>query len=581
MKKIYSKYISLSLIIFALVFSLISIVSATILRIDRSKYLVKENLEITKFSVEMRDGNNIFGLLYTNPSIMEGENHSNPAILMLNGINAKKEDNFEIAFQLVKWGYTVFSIEQRGHGESEGPSGFLEKEPFDMVEILDFITEKYDFINQTHIGLLGFSYGGGIGAILQALDTRIYSSVLYHPLTSIEILTEQIPFQNLIGTTPCIEDIDTIPDAFNFANASNTQNLLLIHGLEDKLILSESSEKFYTHLNGNEREDIDLELRPFLDHPSNEKDALSLKHTLVWFNSFFIDRTIDNENREEEITQIILFEINYPNTIIPEIFSILTVIFIFLGISIFLIFFKILPKWKERPFESSNQDAEISSKKYKNMIIYRTLVYILPVFIIGPIFMVLNQSFIYSYFIAYPIIASALLIFIPSELHRSWKDEWTSWIKNESLSFLYSVGIVITSVGVFLILFNLNALIMLKPIIPFFNNSLAQYIFLGFGSITMDFLYLREFKQIHSFFLLILRPISLIIFLMFIQLPPFPILGGLLTHIMFIILTGGFLYYIRQLIILLSKFYKSAWALSGLIMLPSIIFFTYIFFRIV
>lgn len=208
MKKIYSEYISLSLIIFALVFSLISIVSATILRIDRSKYLVKENLEITKFSVEMRDGNNIFGLLYTNPSIMEGENHSNPAILMLNGINAKKEDNFEIAFQLVKWGYTVFSIEQRGHGESEGPSGFLEKEPFDMVEILDFITEKYDFINQTHIGLLGFSYGGGIGAILQALDSRIYSSVLYHPLTSIEILTEQIPFQNLIGTTPCIEDID-------------------------------------------------------------------------------------------------------------------------------------------------------------------------------------------------------------------------------------------------------------------------------------------------------------------------------------------------------------------------------------
>jgi hypothetical protein len=548
---------------------------------DRSNYLDKENISITEFSVEMRDGNNIFGLLYANPSIMEEKNHSNPAILMLNGINAKKEDNFEIAFQLVKWGYTIFSMEQRGHGESEGPSGFLEKEPFDMVEVLDFITEKYDFINQTHVGLLGFSYGGGIGAILQALDSRIYSSVLYHPLTSIEILTEQIPFQNLIGTTPCIEDVDKIPDAFNFANASNTQNLLLIHGLEDKLILPESSENFYTHLNGKERDDIDLELRPSLEHMSNEKDALSLKHTLVWFNSFFIDRSIDNQNRKEEIMQINLFESNYPNAIISEIFSIFTGVFIFLGLSIFLIFFKILPKWEERPFESSNQDPEISSKKYKKMIIYRTLIYLLPIFIIGPLFMILNPSFIYSYFIAYPVIASTLLIFIPSELHRSWKDEWTVWFKNESFSFLYSFGIVVTSIGVFLILFNLNALIMLKPIIPFFNNSLVQYILLGFGSITMDFLYLREFKQIHSFFLLVLRPISLIIFLMFIQLPPFPILGGLVTHILFIILTGGFLYYIRQLIILLSKFYKSAWVLSGLIMLPSIIFFTYLFFRIV
>ncbi|TXT56267.1 MAG: Alpha/beta hydrolase family protein [Promethearchaeota archaeon] len=581
MDKRVSKYISLLFVILAFIFSLISVIAAFNLRSLRLDYLNDEKVYRERFSIKMRDGKILFGLLYADPSDLKKNDSSVPSILMLNGINSKKEDHFEEAFQLVKFGYAVFSVEQRGHGESKGPSGFLSKEPYDMVEVLDYISLNYEFVNNTHFGLLGFSYGGGIGAILQAIDERIHTSVLYHPLTAIEELTEQIPFQNLVGSTLSVKNIDEISDAFDIANRNNTKNMLLIHGLEDILIFPESSQMFYSYLDGEKRKDIDLLLRPGLDHGNNEKDEVSLKHTLIWFEKFLKNATINHLDRDNLIEQIELFQLGYPNNFHSEIFSVIAILFLFTGLSVFLLNNKIIPKWKQRPFEENLPKCENPSEVYLKMIKYRTIIYILPVFIIGPIFMVLNRSFIYSYFIIYPLVTSVLLLFIPSEYHQSWKDEWKKWVKYDSYSFLSSLVIVIFSFGIFLTLFNLNAILMQKALIPFFNNSLLQYLLLGFGSITMDLLYLREFKQIHVFLLLLLRPLSVILFIFFVQLPPFPLLGGLNTHIIFIILTGAFLYYMRQLIVLLSKFYKTVYALTTLIMIPLIMLFSYIFFRII
>ncbi|MHA2131118.1 MAG: CocE/NonD family hydrolase, partial [Promethearchaeota archaeon] len=101
------------------------------------------------------------------------------------GINGRKEHKVNIIYQYVKLGYAIASVEQRGHGESGNPSAFLNKEPYDMIEVIDFLETQYPFANSTHMGLLGFSYGGGIGAILQAIDIRIHASVLYDPLADL------------------------------------------------------------------------------------------------------------------------------------------------------------------------------------------------------------------------------------------------------------------------------------------------------------------------------------------------------------------------------------------------------------
>ncbi|MHA1885026.1 MAG: hypothetical protein ACW96S_08245 [Promethearchaeota archaeon] len=97
----------------------------------------------------------------------------------------------------------------------------------------------------------------------------------------------------------------------------------------------------------------------------------------------------------------------------------------------------------------------------------------------------------------------------------------------------------------------------------------------------MDFLYLREMKGRHAMILLIIRPLSVIIFLAFVPLSPFPILGGAISQILFIFLIGVILFYIRSLVNYLSKIYKNSTSLYLLIMLPFVIFYLRVFFRII
>ncbi|MBY8992225.1 MAG: hypothetical protein KGD58_15880 [Candidatus Lokiarchaeota archaeon] len=81
--------------------------------------------------------------------------------------------------------------------------------------------------------------------------------------------------------------------------------------------------------------------------------------------------------------------------------------------------------------------------------------------------------------------------------------------------------------------------------------------------------------------LMVIRPISVLIFLGFVPIPPFPILGGIFSHILFMLLTGVILYYIRVLVVFLSKFYKNSSSLYLLVMLPFVIFYMRVFFRII
>ncbi|MFW9785207.1 MAG: alpha/beta hydrolase, partial [Candidatus Heimdallarchaeota archaeon] len=331
------KVIGYGFIIFSLFISITSILYAISLNNKREQFFQSQGIIYQKFSVQMQDEVQIHGLLYVKENLYLFDNNSVYTILLLNGINSRKEDNFYKVYQLVERNYAVISIEQRGHGESGGPSGFLSKEPYDMIEILDFIESNFQFVNITHIGLLGFSYGGGVGAILQAIDDRIYTSVLYHPLTSLNSLLENIPLQNLIGSTPAIPNIGQIKDAFEIANESNSHNLLLIHGTEDILIYPIDSINFYSLLNGVNRSDIELILRGGLDHGGNEANLISLKLSIIWFEYYYYNNSIDITNIENELPYFDLFNLTYPDTIVSEILLIVSVILLFLGMTILII----------------------------------------------------------------------------------------------------------------------------------------------------------------------------------------------------------------------------------------------------
>lgn len=173
------RYLGIALVFSSIILTIISISLAFLIGTQKLTYFEKENIDIENISVKMRDGISIKGLIYVDKDLKENDTNSIPTILLLHGINGRKEHKFSIIYQFVKLGYAVISVEQRGHGESGGPSGFLGKEPDDMIEVIDFIENNYDFANTSHMGLLGFSYGGGIGAILQAKEDRINAVVLY------------------------------------------------------------------------------------------------------------------------------------------------------------------------------------------------------------------------------------------------------------------------------------------------------------------------------------------------------------------------------------------------------------------
>jgi alpha/beta superfamily hydrolase len=575
------KQISIILIILGIILSLVSVIASISLGILRIEFFRDESIVYRKFSVEMRDAASIKGVFYVDSNHYNIDDNSISTVLMLNGINSRKEDNIYKAYQLVKRGYAVFSIEQRGHGESTGPSGFLGKEPNDMVEVLDYIENNFHFANISHIGLLAFSYGGGIGAILQAIDDRVFTSVLYHPLTSLDLFLNVFPFQNLIGTTPTITRLEDIQDAYDIANETNTSNLLLIHGTDDTLVNRKSSIDFYSLLNGENRTDIQLKLRPGLNHGDNENDQISLRFTIAWFEHYYNNNSIDLTNLDSEVDYIHLLPLAYPNSIISEIAIIIASAFLFIGMSLLMIKFKIEPLWERLPAEITSFNEEIAHKKYKKMIFFRSITYLLTALITGITCSFINVSFVYGYFILYPLVTIIILIFIPSELHSNWKDEWKNWIKHDLKLFFFSILTILIPMILFLLVYNVNAANTLKSIIPIINSSLLISILIALSSGIMDYLYLREFNPKHTYLLILIRLVSLLIFVGFVPIPPFPLLGGILSHIGFFILFGVFTFYIRQLVNYVSKFFKNSIALYVLLMGPLTIFYINIFFRIV
>ena len=575
------RYVGIAIICSSIILSIISISLAFLIGSQKLTFFDTENIDVEKISVEMRDGIMIKGLIYVDKDLKENDTHSIPTILLLHGINGRKEHKTDIIYQYVKRGYALISVEQRGHGESGGPSAFLKKEPDDMVQIIDFIENNYNFANTTHIGVLGYSYGGGIGAIFQAIDDRVNAIVLYHPLSSLESLMERIPLQNLIGTTTQVTNLDDIQDAFDIANVNNTKNLLLIQGELDIIISRQDTQDFYNHLNGENRTDIELILRPGLGHPGNEEDITSQKYGIGWLEHFYHNPSINISDLDTEINSITLANYNYPENNTSEVLVIISTVLLFIGLSSYVVKVKILPYWDKLPIKKVADESREGKERYKKMMIYRTSSYLGAALISGIIFSIFNRSLLYGYFIFYPILTIILMLFFPSELHSSWKSEWKNWIKDNLFTSLYSLSIIIIPTVYFILFYNLVTQLTMNFTIPIFRIDSIPYLVIGLASGIMDYLYLREMKGRHPTILMIVRPITLLIFLGFVPLTPFPILGGIVSHIFFIILTGVIIYYIRSLVIFLSKFYKNSFSMYLLIMLPFVIFYIRVFFRIV
>ncbi|MHA1147853.1 MAG: serine aminopeptidase domain-containing protein [Promethearchaeota archaeon] len=576
--------ISLLLICSSVILSLLSIIYAYNLNHQKMAYLEEEDIYFEYYSVIMEDGINIEGLMYVDQDLKEKEDNSVPSILIIFGINSRKEKDFDKVFNLVKLGYAVFTVELRGHGQSGGISGFIGKEVDDMREVLDYIENTYEFANISHIGLLAFSFGGGVATVLQAKDDRIYASVIYHPLSSISRFLSRAPVQYLLGSTPAIKDMTAIEDGYEACNEKNTNNLLLIHGKADDVILDDDSIKLYEKLDGDNRDDIAIEIRDGLGHGANEQDEDSFRYTILWFEHFYHDPSlnISDNKREDEIKDIEIKESKLPRSILPFDFIFYASIILFMGLT-----FLILPKYVWPLSDVSTEVDKFLGRrvevgnKYKQMIIKRSILYLGMAALSGLIFLLLNPSYIYGFFIAFPLMVIAVLIFIPSSSYDDWKTEWRAWIDNDLKKLLYSISIILIPSLFFVLIYNLSAMIALEEAIPFFTSTMVIYLIIALGNILADLSLTRGWKLHHIVLLIGLRSLSLLIFFLFIPIPEVPFFGGYMIHILLIGLIGVIFWIIIIVIKLMKLIFRSEVTVILLLFLPMIIFLMNRFFRII
>jgi hypothetical protein len=258
-------------------------------------YLEEEEIDVEYYFAPGYDGVTIAGLCYTMRGVLEESPGSRPAVLMIPGINSRKEFFFPKVYHMVKNGYVVFTMENRGHGESTGLGAFWRWEGYDVVGVIDYLFATYAVVDQARLGLMTFSYGSSVGVIAQALDDRIACTVAYHPVASVERINENAPMEFLLSAFPGFPPRGGWANhsAVNYVTPENTANLLLLHGDADTTVPSTSSVDIFEKAGGATRSDVQVIIRPGLDHGPNEKNPYSFQLALTWFRVFLLGDSVE------------------------------------------------------------------------------------------------------------------------------------------------------------------------------------------------------------------------------------------------------------------------------------------------
>ena len=95
-KKQKEVFLSIILIISSIVLAMLSVIFAFTIHLQRKEFLDDEEIYFESFSVRTEDDIEIKCLLYVDEHLERKESHSVPTILLLHGINGRKENTTRI-----------------------------------------------------------------------------------------------------------------------------------------------------------------------------------------------------------------------------------------------------------------------------------------------------------------------------------------------------------------------------------------------------------------------------------------------------------------------------------------------------
>ncbi|MFX1535521.1 MAG: alpha/beta hydrolase [Promethearchaeota archaeon] len=196
-------------------------------------FAVTHEIEIQPISFD-NEGITIAGLLYHPSDEPQG------VVIVIHGYGGRKESLLSLSLALVQQNYLVLGIDLRNHGDSGGAFDLGLAESRDVSKAIDFL-ETHGYLPEgTFLALFGISFGGSVGIIAGASDSRVSAVVTVATIGNLSRWLEEggnMPALNRIAylkaTTESLSSLDT-RSAVNYA--ANVSSLLIIHGRLDDLV---------------------------------------------------------------------------------------------------------------------------------------------------------------------------------------------------------------------------------------------------------------------------------------------------------------------------------------------------------
>jgi dienelactone hydrolase len=415
-------------------------------------YFESHGLNYEILSIPVGNGVELSSLHLSLKSHSNAADGSVPTLIHINGANNRKEGRMEYAVNLALMGLEVFVVEPRGHGQSGGHFTLYAEEPRDVSKVIDYISQNHKKANTTHVAVSGFSLGGGMMLLAQAIEPRIFCSVLYHPVTDLGAMMVEYGLDSLFGqefvlNSPYASDILNKWEgrsAYKICTPENTEKLLIIQGSEDDTVFVEGSAKFINYINPEPlvRKDVQLVVRNGIGHGGNERDQGSIQYTKAWFTHFFFNQSVDLGNLETEAQYqpiINYLQVDEQN---PELLFWLGLVLIQFGLYCILIAPKLSSTYRTRKgAEKLLQEKLLEKDAYFRMFLVKSGIILVSGLFSGLVARAVDPNVVFG--LIYGIIGGSLLgLFLyniytlrkfENRLVLSWKEDLLSPMLNLSI----------------------------------------------------------------------------------------------------------------------------------------------------
>jgi uncharacterized protein len=167
---------------------------------------------ISDLTIYGTNGYQISAYLYT-PKTVSASNPA-PAVLLFHGLNNQKNYMANTALEFARRGYVVLSVDQTGHGDSNGANGLNGYGGTDALAYLNSLS----IVDQDNIGMIGMSQGG-FGSVTVAANALPddYSSIFY--------MEAECSAPGSPDITPC-ENLKNV--AFNIGSITELGGMVLV-----------------------------------------------------------------------------------------------------------------------------------------------------------------------------------------------------------------------------------------------------------------------------------------------------------------------------------------------------------------